>query len=155
MEFKHNQSSVFTPTANWVGKHACCSLMCHNETGWNPSIIPRQSMHIHNLVKLWNCKVLWIYLNIRPRSSVYINVFLPPNNASIQVRWRSTYWFKTELRKGWFYSFYRTATLKIRPRSPKSNQLFILQQENNIWRLVRIQCSVHEIAYGNHILVEI
>ena len=35
-------------TANWAGKHAYCSLLCHNDTGWSPSIISRDSMHKHN-----------------------------------------------------------------------------------------------------------
>ena len=39
-------------TANWVGKHAYCSLLCHNDTSWNPSIISRESMHKHKKVKV-------------------------------------------------------------------------------------------------------
>ena len=28
----------YAPTSNWVGKHAYDSLLCHNDTGWNPPI---------------------------------------------------------------------------------------------------------------------
>ena len=35
-------------TTIWVSRHAYCSLLCHN----GPSIISRESMHKHNLIKL-------------------------------------------------------------------------------------------------------
>ena len=48
--------------------------------------------------------------------------------------------------------FYRIVTFKM---PSKSNQLFIVPQENNIWRLARIHCSGQKIMCGNPILVEI
>ena len=37
-------------TTNWVGKHAYDSLLCHNDTGWNPPI--------HAQTQFWvNCEI--------------------------------------------------------------------------------------------------
>ena len=49
------------PTAILVGKHAYCSLLCHND----PSIISRESMHMHNFGQTLK---LQSAVNIRSRS---------------------------------------------------------------------------------------
>ena len=54
-----------------------------------------------------------------------------------------------------FYSLYRLATLKIKSRSPKSNQFFIVSHIYNISSLVRIHHSVQELACGNKLFVRI
>ena len=35
---KLKQRKTMPSTTNWVGKHAYDSLLCHNDTGWNPLI---------------------------------------------------------------------------------------------------------------------
>ena len=67
---------------------------------------------------------------------------------------------KTELRKGWIYSFFKDAdlnevTLKVRSRSPKSYQVYILSQWYNTLSLARIRFSNQEISYKDPILVKI
>ena len=54
-----------------------------------------------------------------------------------------------------FYSVYRLVTLKIRSRSPKSNQLFIVSHIDTIYQfLFRIHHLVQEIMCGNEILIK-
>ena len=58
-----SEENYVPQTANGVGKHVFCPLLCHNDTGWNPSIISRESCINTILVKLWKYKVLrlpWI-----------------------------------------------------------------------------------------------
>ena len=31
-----SEENYVPQTANWVDNHAYCSLLCHNDTGWNP-----------------------------------------------------------------------------------------------------------------------
>ena len=48
-----------------------------------------------------------------------------PNCVSVQVWSKSIYWFRRQSAdKAHFYRLYSVMTLKIRSRSPKSNQIF-------------------------------
>ena len=108
------------------------------------------------LVKLSNFKVFVVILNIRSRSSNSKLLF----SVSKQCIYGSG-GYKTplvqnaELRKGWIYIFFKDddlkneVTLKVRSRSPKSYQLFILPQWYNTLSFARIHCSIQEISYKN------
>ena len=51
-----------------------------------------------------------------------------------------------ECRQSSFYSLYSVVTLKIRSRSPKSDQIFKPSQRYNTWSLARIRHLVQEIG---------
>ena len=75
-------------------------------------------------------------------------------NVTIHEVWpESVIWFKRydADKRFWSkfenFSFYSVVTLKIRSRSPKSNQIFQLSQRYNIWNLARIRHLVQEIGY--------
>ena len=53
-----------THNRNLVGKHAYCSLLCHNDT----SIISKKSMHKHNFGQTLNLQSAVVTVNIRSRS---------------------------------------------------------------------------------------
>ena len=58
--------------------------------------------------------------------------------STLKLHPEKNHWF----RRGWIYSFLRMMTLKIRSRSLKSYQLYILPQWYNTLCLARIQCSI-------------
>ena len=66
----YNIKAVFSkenyvpPTSIWVGKHAYCSLLCHND----PSIISREGMHKHNFGQTLKLQSAVVTVNIRSRS---------------------------------------------------------------------------------------
>ena len=63
------QRKTMSPrTANRVRKHVYCFLLCHNDTGWNPSIISRESMHKHNFGQALKLQSVGVTLNIRSRT---------------------------------------------------------------------------------------
>ena len=115
----------------------------------NPSIISRESIHKHNIGQNY-CGDLEHKVNV----TKIFNSFLSLNNASIQVWWKSTHWFRRKrtkkggfiftVFKGWWTYratiqkpfFGKTVifqsvgvTLKIRSKPLESNQLF--QPSNN------------------------
>ena len=130
-----SEENYVPPTAIWACKHFTalnCVTILQAEIS---SIISRESycMHKHNFGQTLKLQSDVVTLNIRSRSSKSNQFFSVP----IQCIYASLVEIhpvvqKTEVRKGWFYSFYRIVTLIIRSRSPKSNQLFIVSQENNI-----------------------
>ena len=88
--------------------------LCHNDTDRNPSIISRESVLKHNFgqtLKLqcrgyleYKVKVIKMYLTLFCLQKMYQCKF-GGKNPLVQ---------KTELKKGWFYSFLRMVILKIR-----------------------------------------
>ena len=153
-----NKSSVFRgklcpQTANWVSKHAYCSLLCHNDAGWNPSNISTQ---------FWsNYKVLWLsWINSQGHQNLSIS-FLLPNNVSMQVWWRKPNWFRRQSSEKAKFTVFKDGdlanevTLKVRSRVPKSYQLIILPKLYNTLSLGLLHCSIQEISYKICILVKI
>ena len=112
MSWKHNvlskqcfQRKTCPPTANWVGMHAYCSLLCHNDTSWIPPIISKESMHIHNFGQTLKLQSAVVTLNIRRRSSK--SNLLPPFQQCLYASLveKDPLVQNTELRKGWIYFF--------------------------------------------------
>ena len=110
-----SEENYVPQTANWVGTHAYCSLLCHNDTGWNQSIIWRESMHKHNFGQTLKIQSAVVTLNIRSRSLISNSLFLSANIVSMQVWCRKIHLFRRQSSgNGWFTVFLRMVTIIMR-----------------------------------------
>ena len=74
-------------------------------------------------------------------------------NVSMQVWSKSIHWFRRQYMNPLFWTFHSAGFfLKIRSRSPKSNQLFPFSKQCIYASLVKIHQVVQKITHGNPIL---
>ena len=84
---------------------------------------------------------------LEPHQKQYVHWFPPPNNALVQVCSKSIHLFRRyRVRKPNLISFHGLVTLKMRSRSPKSNQLFPPSQPCIYASLVKIHPLVQKIS---------
>ena len=134
---KSNQ--LFTPSQHciYASLVKICPLVQKITTGNETSYITKGRCDLENLVKVTK--------NINNSSH-------PPNNASVQVSSKYVHWFRRLSSEMKFHTFKKVAvTLKIKSRSPKSNQLFIPSQHCIYASLVKICPLVQKITPGNEI----
>ena len=93
-----SEENYVLPTAI-VGKHAYCSLLCHNA----PSIISRESMHKHNFGQTLKLQSAVFTVNIRSMSLKSYSLFSVSKQISriyASLVQKKPLVQKTELRKG-------------------------------------------------------
>ena len=99
----------------------------------NPLFGSRDNMLKSYFGRNLTCQSAGVTLKIGQGHQNLINSYPPPSSVSMQVLSKFTNWFRRWYTKmADFYSLYSMLTLKSRSRSPKSNQLFIVSQLNNI-----------------------
>ena len=93
-----SEENYVPQTANLIGKHAYCSLLCHNDTGWNPLIVSREHMHKHNFGQTLKLHSAVVTLNKMSKSNILFSVSKQCINTSLVEQ--TLLIQKTELRNG-------------------------------------------------------
>ena len=122
-----------------------------------PLVQDRVQTSLFFFVKIWNFHGFYSVMNlkIRSRSPKSNQIFKPSQRYNIwslarirplvqEIGCRQVCFFFVKIWK--FHSFYSVMNLKIRSRSPKSEQIFKPSQRYNIWSLARICPLVQEIG---------
>ena len=135
MRSRSPKTNCFFPLSQWC---FCSSLVKIHQLV--QEIECRQGLFLQSLY----CGDLKIRSNLQTIPTLQYMKF--GQNPTFGSRDRvQTSFFLVEIGK--FYSIYSVVTLKIRPRSPNSNQIFKPSQRYNIWCLARIHHLVHEIGF--------
>ena len=96
---------------------------------------------------IWSVFIGWWPWKLGQGHQNLINSEPPPNNALVQVWSKSIHLFRRyRVRKPNLISFHGLVTLKMRSRSPKSNQLFPPSQPCIYASLVKIHPLVQKIS---------